>query len=215
MDLELSLVQYSGNARLFSCANSPLFLPFFYSRCTRAVLCWVPPFWILCAGSWTAQEGCCCTMLGCSDLRETRINSTAISSDALFYRTSIHLPTLNKKTRLSAAVCKGGAACTVVLVLYYIFGPSVDSKKMVKSLCFGRMPLMPCEGELGMTNVTSQTVKNCELLSQDCDKYDMTLCELRPLLEPGSMKSAGLCQKSRWALCKYGDSMPPVYTTCC
>ena len=28
MDLELSLVQYSGNARLFSCANSPLFLPF-------------------------------------------------------------------------------------------------------------------------------------------------------------------------------------------
>ena len=33
----------------------------------------------------------------------------------------------------------------------------------------------------------------------------MTLCELRPLLEPGSMKSAGLCQKSRWALCKYGD----------
>ena len=103
-------------------------------------------------------------MLGCSDLRETRINSTAISSDALFYRTSIRLPTLNKKTRLSAAVCKGGAACTVVLVLYYIFGPSVDSKKMVKSLCFGRMPLMPCEGELGMTNVTSQTVKNCELL---------------------------------------------------
>ena len=82
-------------------------------------------------------------MLGCSDLRETRINSTAISSDALSYRTSrtsIHLPTLNKKTRLSAAVCKGGAACTVVLVLYYIFGPSVDSKKMVKSLCFGRMP---------------------------------------------------------------------------
>jgi hypothetical protein len=74
----------------------PLFA-FFYSRCTRAVLCWVPPFWILCAGSWTAQEGCCCTMLGCSDLRETRINSTAISSDALFYRTSIHLPTLNKK----------------------------------------------------------------------------------------------------------------------
>lgn len=100
MDLELSLVQYSGNARLFSCANSPLFLPFFYSRCTCAVLCWVPPFWSLCAGSWTAQEGCCCTMLGCSDLRETRINSTAISSDALFYRTSrtsIHLPTLNKK----------------------------------------------------------------------------------------------------------------------
>ena len=74
---------------------------------------------------------------------------------------------------------------------------------------------MPCEGEVGMTNVTSQTVKNCELLWQDCDKYDMTLCELRPLLEPGSMKSAGLCQKSRWALCKYGDSMPPVYTTCC
>ena len=107
MDLELSLVQYSGNARLFSCANSPLFLPFFYSRCTRAVLCWVPPFWILCAGSWTAQEGCCCTMLGCSDLRETRINSTAISSDALFYRTSIHLPTLNKKNKTISCSLQG------------------------------------------------------------------------------------------------------------